>query len=325
MHQLKGQEFGLLGGSGFVGARLASALVEAGAQVRIFTRNREGARNLWLLPGCRVLEVDARDPAALTAAAAGLDGFVNLVGILNERGDRGDGFRRAHVDITANAIAACRAAGVGRLLQVSALRAAPDAPSHYLRSKGEAETLLRAAHGPGLAVTILRPSVIFGPGDSFTRRFADLLALAPGVFPLACAGARFQPVYVDDVVAAALAVLAGTTTGDGAVVLDLGGPEILTLEQIVRAVATACGRHTVILPLGPALSRLQANLFEQLPGKPFSRDNLRSTLVDSVCPGDNGLHVLGIAPTALGAVLPALFGRRAQRGRYDALRTSARR
>ncbi len=314
------QDIAILGGSGFVGSMLANRLAAAGRPVRILTRDREAARDLWLLPDTRCVAVDPYDEAALGKALAGCSALVNLVGILNERGDRGSGFARAHVALTGTALEACANAGVRRYLHMSALNAAPDAPSHYLRSKGEAERRVQAAGM--VAWTIFRPSVIFGPGDGLFCRFEALLRHVP-VLPLACANARFQPVYVGDVADAFVRALDDRATHGAR--FDLGGPEIWTLRRIVDYVIELTGRRRLVLPLGPTLSRLQAEVLEHVPGKPFSRDNLRSARLDSVCPGPNGLLALGVTPTPIAAVVPEYIGAHTERRRYDGFRGRARR
>jgi NADH dehydrogenase len=307
----------IIGGSGFVGRQLGERLARAGLEQRIVTRAREHARASWLLPGASIVTCDPCSSEALAAACAGCDAVVNLVGILNERGDSGAGFRRAHVDVTRSALEACARAGVSHYLHMSALNAAAAAPSHYLRSKGEAERLVR---GAPTATTIFRPSVIFGPGDGLLCRFDALLALSP-VLPLACAAARFQPVYVGDV-AEALVRCLGQAQSFGET-YELGGPAVMTLAEIVDAVRRATGRRRLVLPLGAFASRLEAEIFEHLPGKPFSRDNFRSASVDSVLTGPDGLARLGITPVALDAVLARCLGRGGERPRYDALRRHA--
>lgn len=314
---------GILGGSGFVGSVLANRLVTLGYNLRILTRDRQHGRGLWLLPDTEVVETDALDQDRLGHALSGCAALVNLVGILNERGDDGAGFRRAHVDIAVNAAKACKSQDVPRLLHMSALNADSAAASHYLRSKGEAEKLLMAEHGKRLAVTIMRPSVIFGPHDRFLNRFASLLAMSPGVFPLACAATRFQPVYVGDVAEAFVKALAESATAGQK--YDLGGPEICTLADIVNYVGRVSGHPTRIVALGRTLSALQANIMEYVPGKPFSRDNLRSAQSDSVCAHGNGLVSLGIAPTPMESIVPQYLGRRSMRNRYDVFRGTAAR
>ncbi|MEQ8496118.1 MAG: complex I NDUFA9 subunit family protein [Gammaproteobacteria bacterium] len=320
---MKKTPIGLLGGSGFLGGVLANRLVAAGYAVRIFTRARAHARESWLLPDTDVVEVETTEQESLNDAFAGCATVVNLVGILNERGDDGAGFRRAHVDVAVRAAKACKHAGVPHLVHISALNADSFAASHYLRSKGEAEKLLAEENGRVLRVTIMRPSVMFGAQDDFTNRFARLVRLAPGVFPLACAGARLQPVYVGDVADACLRVIADHNLGGQR--FELAGPEVVTLAELVRYVSELIGHPVRVIPLGRTLSKLQANVLEHVPGKPFSRDNLRSLEEDSVLTQGNGLDVLGIVPTPMSVILPAYLGHAGTRHRYYAYRTTARR
>lgn len=320
---MKTATIALLGGTGFIGTQLANRLAGEGHRLRVLSRRRERSKHLILLPGLDLLEGDPYDPQVLTRLLAGCDALVNLVGILNERGDDGSGFRRAHVELTGRAIEAAKAAGVGRYLHMSALHAAPDAPSHYLRTKGEAENLAHAAADERLRVTSFRPSVVFGPGDGFYQRFASLLRLSP-VMPLACAQARFAPVYVLDVVEAFCRALHDPATVG--LRYELCGPGVFTLEQVVRYTAEVCGLRRLVLPLPRGLSRLQAEVFEHLPGKPFSRDNFRSTAIDSLCQGRlPGLGELGITPTPVEAVVPQYLGHARLRDNYDLWRGSARR
>ena len=313
------QRVAILGGSGFVGRSLCERLARAGIAARVVSRSRERTRAIWSLPGASCVECNPYDGAALTDALAGCDALVNLVGILNERGDRGTGFHRAHVDLTRIALEACRVAGITRYLHMSALNAAPVSVSHYLRTKGEAEMLVRAA---APAWTIFRPSVIFGPGDGLLCRFDGLLKLTP-VLPLACAHTRFQPIHVGDVAEAFVRALGDLRTHGQS--FDLGGPAVMSLAEIVQAVARATGRRRLIVPLGALMSRLQAEVFEHLPGKPFSRDNFRSASQDSVVTGTNGLARLDIEPVAVEATIDTILRGGGERLRYDLLRQRASR
>src|ERR1700676_2645665 len=193
----------ILGGSGFLGARLVARLMKDGHQATVLSRDREQHKHLLVLPGLTLESCDVYKEAQLSEHLRGKDVVINLVGILNERGFGGSGFRRAHTELTRGVLQAARSAGVTRLLQVSALKAAVDAPSYYLRSKGEAEQLIRESN-TALDWTIFQPSVMFGPGDSFLNRFAGLVGAIPWAFPLAKPNTRFQPVFVDDVVEAML-------------------------------------------------------------------------------------------------------------------------
>lgn len=291
----------ILGGTGFIGRHLAARLVRRGAAVKILTRRSARHRELLVLPTLELVEADVHDSQTLAREFAGCEAVVNLVGILNERGHRGRGFRRVHVELADKVLSACRTAGVLRLLHMSALNAARDAPSHYLRSKGEAAARVLAA--TDLHVSVFEPSVIFGPGDSFLNRFARLLRLAPGVLPLACPASRFAPVYVGDVVEAMLRSLEEPRTFGRRYCLC--GPKTYTLAELLRYTARLAGLRRAVLPLPRWAAWLQAALMEWLPGKPFSLDNYRSLQLDSVCrDGDDGLAFFGIMPTPLEAVAP---------------------
>ncbi|MDY0050169.1 MAG: complex I NDUFA9 subunit family protein [Halothiobacillaceae bacterium] len=300
---LTGQTLSLLGGAGFVGHALAARLGARGARVLIPTRRPEQVRELKLIPGVQLIEADVFDPATLERLCQSSSAVINLVGILNERGHDGSGFRRAHVELTERVIAACQSAGTPRLLHMSALNADEQGPSHYLRTKGEAERKVHAAASNGkLAVVSFRPSVIFGPGDSFLNRFAGLIRRMPGVFPLARADARFAPVYVGDVVAAFLHALE-TRELDGQA-LDLCGPRDYTLGELVTYTAQLIDHPLTVLPLPDWAARMQARVMEYLPGKPFSRDNLASLSLPSVCP-----EACPRQPTALEAIAPRYLRR----------------
>lgn len=310
------QRIVVLGGSGFVGRRLLRRLAEDGHDLLLLSRNLGAHEDRLLPPGVRLRQVDVYDGEALRAAFAGADAVVNLVGILNERGNDGAGFRRAHVELTHTVIAAAQAAGVRRLLQMSSLNAGRGS-SHYLASRGEAEAAVRAS---GLAWTIFEPSVIFGPDDGLFFRFAALLRLAP-VLPLARPNAKFAPVYVGDVAEAfARAVRDPSTAGE---TYELYGPEVYTLRQVVEMTARQLGLHRLVIPLPDWLGRLQALACDFVPGKPFSSDNFRSLLTDSVG-GIDGLHRLGIEPTRVSRTLPSLLGhggdRQSRLARYRAMR-----
>jgi NADH dehydrogenase len=303
----------VLGGSGFVGRHLCQRLAARGYRLRVPTRNRERAKALILLPTVDVIEADVHDPRALRAAIAGCDAVINLVGVLHDgRGRRS--FAGAHVELARRVVEACTAAGVRRLLHMSALAAAPDAPSAYLRSKGEAERIVRES---GLDWTIFRPSVIFGPEDRFLNLFACLLRMVP-LLPLGSPDAKFQPVYVGDVAEAFVRALADRSACGRA--YDLVGPRRYTLRELAAWVGRAIGRPRPIIGLGPALSYCQALAMEPL--KLMTRDNLRSMAVDNV---SDQPFPFGIRPQALEALAPAWLREDHPRMAYDRMRSRARR
>jgi NADH dehydrogenase len=290
----------VLGGTGFVGRAIVAKLVRAGYAVRIPTRNRQRARRLLVLPGLDLVQADVHDTAQLPALLGDADAVINLVGILNERGHDGSGFRHAHVELAEKLMAACRNVGVRRLIQMSALKAnAERGASHYLTTKGQAEQVIRGQAGESVRYTIFRPSVIFGPDDTFLNRFAGILRRAP-VLPLARLDARFAPVWVDDVAEAFVLALDDSRTFGKT--YELCGPDIYTLEEILRFICRELGIRRAIVSLPGPLGRLQAWVGEYLlPGKPFSRDNFRSLGVASVC-RENGFGTLGIRPKRMQAI-----------------------
>ncbi len=314
----------ILGGSGFVGRHLARRLVRLGHRVRVITRRRERhKRFLLVLPTLELVEGDVHNPAALRRYVEGMDVVVNLVGILNESGRSGRGFERVHVELPRKIVNACREMGVRRLLHMSALHASEEGPSHYLRTKGRGEEVVHSVATNEFRVTSFRPSVIFGPEDSFINRFAALLRISPLVFPLACPNARFQPVYVGDVVEAfARSLTDHHTFGQR---YDLCGPKVYRLREIVDYVARLLGLRRRVIGLGDRLSKLQAVCLEFMPGKPFSLDNYRSLQVDSVC-ARASWPVFGIEPQALEGLVPRYLGKqRPPSERYSSLRQDARR
>ena len=181
----------VLGGSGFVGRHLVAALTRAGYATRVFTRRRSRSRHMLVMPTCEIVETNVHLASNLSSHLAGCDAVVNLTGILNEHSGAGDRFSAVHAELPGKLAEACRHNRIERMLHMSALGASADAPSEYLRTKFHGERAAHAAQADGTAVTSFRPSVIFGPDDSFFNRFAGLLALSPFVFPLACPQARF--------------------------------------------------------------------------------------------------------------------------------------
>lgn len=294
----------VLGGTGFVGTELVTRLALEGHWVRVPTRNLARGEQLRVLDTVELIVTNIHEPGALSELLAGMDVVINLVGTLNEHGRAT--FRLVHTELAAKVTAAARSAHVRRLLHMSSLGAdAEQAPSNYLRSKGEAEAHVRAA-ADAVPFTIFRPSVIFGPGDSLTNRFAGLLRLSAGVLPLARAQARFAPIYVLDVVEAFVRALHDRSTIEQT--YELCGPDVMTLEDIVRTTAAIARLPCHVWPLPDALARAQAAMMDLIPGKPFSTDNYQSLTIDSVC-RENGCARLGITPQPMLGVLPTYLGR----------------
>ncbi len=311
----------IVGGSGFIGSAIANRLCEAGVKVLIPTRRRSRAGHVLLLPNVDVVETDVHDPSALTRLFEDADAVINTVGVLHSRPGSpfGPDFARAHVELPQKIVAACRAAGVARLVHISALGAGADAPSEYQRSKATGEVAIRAA-GPEIDWTILRPSVVFGRGDSFLNLFADLARLFP-VLPLAGASCRFQPVYVEDVAEAAWQSLIRSEAAGQT--FELAGPTVYTLRQLVEYVSSLVGKPRPVIALPEGIGMLQARLMELAPQPLMSRDNVRSMRVDNVASGTP--LPFGLTPTALEAVAPAWLGEAGPRAFYYPFRRQARR
>jgi len=306
----------VLGGTGFIGSGLVAHLATQGHSIILPTRRELHARHLITLPEVDAVEADVHDEATLTRLMAGVDAVINLVGVLHSRrgargSDYGPDFARAHVELPRKVVAACGRAGVHRYLHMSALGASPTGPSMYQRSKAAGEAA--ALSNPALAVTIFRPSVVFGEGDNFLNLFARLQRRLP-IIMLGGADARFQPVYVEDVVQAYTNALEDRHTVGR--VIELVGPKVYTLRELVRLAGRYSGHPRPVIGLPPALARLQAWFLEHAPGGPvMSRDNLDSMRVDNVAsPGTVPM------PTAPEDVAPFYLGDQATPTGYDHVR-----
>jgi uncharacterized protein YbjT (DUF2867 family) len=310
----------VFGGSGFIGSHLVARLVDDGVRVIVPTRRAVRARHLIFLPRVEVVEADIGNDAVLARLLKDADAAINLVGVLHsKRGTPyGPQFKATHVDLPRRIVAACAKAGVPRYLHMSALGADVEGASMYQRSKAHGEMAARAE--ASVAATIFRPSVVFGPGDSFLTMFATMQKYLPFI-PLAGADTDFQPIYVGDVAEAFTRALRDLKTRH--LVFELGGPAIYTLAELVRMAGLYAGHDRPIFALPAPLARLQAMLFELLPGDPLiSRDNLASMEVDNVV--DTAVQAmtsatLGIHPRALEAVAPNYL---APRDPFDRFRTA---
>jgi NADH dehydrogenase len=306
----------VLGGTGFVGTELVNRLACAGHTVRVPTRKLANGNHLRVLPTVELAVANIHDVRVLGHLFTGIDVVVNLVGILNEHGRAT--FRSVHTELATKVVEAMRAQKVPRLLHMSSLAAGAQAPSQYLRSKAEAEAQVRVAAAT-VESTIFRPSVIFGPHDSLTNRFARLLKLGGGFLPLARPNARFAPIHVEDVVEAYMRALSDRATVGKS--FELCGPDVMTLRELVKLTASAAGLPCHIIPLPNVVAAMQGMVMGLLPGKPFSSDNYKSLTIDSVCK-QNGCAALGIQPARMEAVVPGYLGNYSVRQHLDSYRRS---
>ncbi len=270
------------GGTGFVGTHVVNRLLQRGHGVAVLARNPDRTRNRYDRP-VETAVGNVLEPGTLAPAAQGRDAIVHLVGIIHERGAQT--FDRMHREATENVIAAARSASVARLVHMSAMGSAEDAPSEYGRTKAAGENAARAS---GLAWTVLRPSIVFGPGDGFVSLLAPIVRRNPGFIPVIGPGTtKFQPVSVYDVARLVAECLERSETSGKS--FEVGGPEVFTLNDIYREVARAVGKPgkpLVHLPLW--YGRLLAGAFEWLASRgvleapPLTRDQLRSLSRDNV-------------------------------------------
>lgn len=306
----------VLGGSGFVGSAIVQKLSTAGYDVKVLTRRRETSKHLILLPNVQVVECDIFNDTALAGQIHGQDAVINLVGVLHESSQAG--FDKIHAELPRRVADICCKQGVKRLLHMSALKANVDAKSAYLRSKaaGESAVLARSSE---LNVTVFRPSVIFGRGDQFLSLFASVVKVLP-VVAVAKPQARFQPIWVEDVAHVFVTALENVSTYGRSI--DLGGPQVYTLQELISFVAFLLGKKRRIVPLNDTLSYYQAYVMEKLPVKLMTRDNLFSMEVDSVCAAPVK-ELFGVPTTALEAVAPEYLVGDTPRSAYDRFRSLA--
>ena len=311
----------LLGGTGFVGSFIANRLSSQGISVTIPSRRRERNKAAIMLPLVEVVEANINCQDTLTQLVAGHDVVINLVGILHSRDVKlpySADFEQAHVELPKKIIAAMKANGVRRLLHMSALKADPNGCSEYLRSKGVGEQIVLAAQGE-LDVTVFRPSVIFGLGDSFMSLFGKMLSKLP-VFPLGFGHARFQPVWVADVADSFVSSISDPCTIGKT--YELVGPQVYSLAELVEYVHGLTKSQARILPLSEGWAYFVSGLLWLAPKPVQSPDNLRSMQIDSVV-DNTALAFPGLKPTPLEEIVPTYVANNNPKGRLDTYRFRA--
>jgi NADH dehydrogenase len=312
------KEISVLGGSGFVGSAIIAKLDIAGYKVKVLTRRRDTAKHLLLLPNVQVVECNVHDYQALNSALRGADAIINLLGILHQ--SRRLSFNAMHHQLPAQLAKICVDLNIKRLIHMSSLRAGKNAPSQYLRSKGAGEAAL-LGHQQELNITIFKPSIIFGRGDSFINLFATLVKTLPVVL-LAKPNAKFQPVWVEDVASCFVESIANAATYGKT--YELAGPKVYTFRELVKTVMSALHLQRPIIGLNDTFSYAQAFMMELMPVKLMSRDNVRSMEVDSV--SEHALPaIFNITPTALETIIPQYLVDQTPRGAYDRFRRIAAR
>ncbi|MEK9899791.1 MAG: complex I NDUFA9 subunit family protein [Rhodospirillaceae bacterium] len=302
----------VFGGSGFLGRYVVERLADLDMTVQVAVRDPEAAkylRTLGQVGQVTPFACDVTDAAAVARAVEGADAVVNLVGILAERGRQT--FKALHADAPAAIAIAAASAGVRSLVHVSAIGAAPNALSDYARSKAAGEAALRSGFPDAV---IVRPSIVFGPEDEFFNLFAGLARVAPAL-PLFGGGeTRFQPVYVADVADAIVASLSDPSARGQT--YELGGLEVCTFAELMTRMLDEIRRRRLLVPLPFFVGDVIATVTGILPVSPVTRDQLRSLRSDNVVSADAAtLADLGIAPTAMDAILPTYLYRYRRGGR----------
>lgn len=296
----------IFGGTGFIGRYLIKRLADGGARIRVMSRDPAQAQFLKPMGDVGQIAPIAYDPgddASVAAAVTGSDAVVNLIGILYERGKRT--FEAAHVETARRIAAASKDAGVSRLVQVSALGADPRSPSAYARSKAAGEQAVSEAFP---SATVVRPSIVFGPEDSFFNRFAAMARLSPALPLIGGGETRFQPVYVGDVAQAICRIIDEPRTAGRT--YELGGPYVYTFRELMELMLHEIDRRRALVPVSWRLADLKASVLEHLPSAPLTRDQVQLLKQDNVVGSDAAtLADLGIAPTAVEVVLPTYLGR----------------
>lgn len=306
----------LIGASGFLGGHLLRTLVSGHHECIVLTRAATRRACVGMHPGVRLVQADVHDDEVLARHFSGADAVISMAGILNEGG--GNTFQKVHVQLVEAIVAACRKAGVSRLLHVSALNAG-QGRSHYLQTKGKAEEILRTA--ADLHVSIFQPSVIFGRCDEFFNKFADMLRLAP-ILPLACPGSQLQPVYANDVAAVIAASLDDPDTWGKT--FELAGPRRYTLKELVQWTAKTIGKRRLVIGLPRPLSAAMALVMNLVPGKPLSWDNYKSLQTDNVS-SKNDFAYFHIVPRSIDLVVPDYLTGSIRQRRLQSLRRQPRR
>jgi len=307
----------VFGGSGFVGSQLVQALAQAGWRVRVACRRPDRAYKLQTsgtVGQIQAVRCDATRPDDVAAALNGADAAINLIGILYESGRRT--FEALHVDASRNIAEACAAGGVGRLVQVSAIGADPESRSDYARSKAEAERAVREVKPDAV---VIRPSIIFGAGDDFLNRFAQMAQFAPALPLIGGGKTRLQPVYVGDV-AEAIARAAVWPEAAGRT-FELGGPAVMTFEDVLKLIRRETYRRFALIPLPFSVARTigsMAQLTAMVGIAPvLTRDQVTSLESDNVvADGAEGLAALGIEATGIEAIAPSYLWRYRRGGQF---------
>jgi uncharacterized protein YbjT (DUF2867 family) len=296
----------IFGGTGFLGRHIVPRLAERGARMVVISR--DPARGGHLQPMCAVGQIvvqraDLASEDALGQVLRGAHAVINLIGILHERRD--GQFDEVHGELPGRIAKVAAEAGVERMVQTSALGADPGSKAAFARSKAEGERLVLQRFPKA---TVLRPSIVIGPEDSFFNRFAEMVRFLPGLPLIGGGNTKYQPVYAGDVAEAMVAAL--TREDVFGRIYQLGGPKVYSFAELMRYMLNLTGRRRLLIPISYDLARLQARFMELLPDPPLTRDQVELLKVDNVVePGAPGLAELGTSPTPIELIVPDYLAR----------------
>jgi uncharacterized protein YbjT (DUF2867 family) len=311
----------IYGGSGFIGRHVVRAIAKTGARMRVAVRRPELALHLQPLGDVgqiNAVQANVRFPDSLLAAAEGADAVINLVGILFPTGKQT--FKAVQDEGARHVAEAARTAGAKALVHISAIGANPESPSVYARTKAAGEAAVKDLYPDAV---ILRPSIVFGPEDDFFNRFAKLATIAPALPLIGGGKTRFQPVFAGDVAKAVIAGLTGTA--EAGAPYELGGPEVLTLKEVMERVLAYSMRKRLLVPEPFWLAKLQAAFLQWLPKPPLTIDQVRLLQTDNVVSeaaikAGRTLEGLGIEPVAVAAIVPDYLEQFRPRGQFSQYR-----
>ena len=300
----------ILGGSGFIGAQLATKLSSMAEKIIIPTRDIESNQGLKMIPNLEIMHLDVKDDRSVNLLFDKSDLVINTIGILNEF-DQDNSFDNIHYQLTKKISNSLRQNQVKRYLHISSLNADAKSSGKYLKSKGKAEDYLLSETSSFCNVTIFRPSIVFGENDSFFNKFATLLKIFP-IFPLACPNSKFMPVYVEDLTDYMISTINNVKTYKQSI--DVTGPNEYTFRELIEHTLTALNIRRIIIPLNSFLSRIQARVFENLPGKLFTMDNYESLQIDSC--SDKGFK----GSSSVEDIIPQYLNIKLKHKRFEKLR-----
>jgi len=315
----------IYGGSGFVGRYIARRMAKEGWRVRVACRRPNEAMHVkpyGVVGQVEPVFCNIRDDASVQAVMHGADAVVNCVGTFDAKGR--NNFDAVQVEGAERIARIAAAEGISRMVHVSAIGAAVESESDYARTKAEGEVAV-LHHQPD--AMILRPSVVFGPEDHFFNRFATMTNFGP-VLPVIGAETKFQPVYVDDIAAAAVKGVLGQAIGT----YELGGPEVKTFRELMAVMLETIQRRRLVVNLPFFAAKMMAGLFSigstltgGLVKALVTPDQVRSLRNDSVVSDSaKTLADLGITPTSIESVLPEYLWRFRPSGQYAAIKNSAK-